>query len=101
MLYRGFVVDADGDEVQVWFRTQLAARGWELGITRQLTPEESISNASDAFYARGSEHLTVRVLGRNFDGSPTHWLPPLKGEKGLFYDIMLSDESESADGGGQ
>jgi hypothetical protein len=88
MLYRGFVVDADGNEqVLEWFRAQLAARGWELGTSQELTAK----GYSADFYARGSERVTVRVLGRNFDSSPTHRLPPLRGEKGVLYDIMLSD----------
>ena len=93
-LYRGYLVDADGNEVLEWFRTQLANRGWEA-VARPLRNRRD----DDAFYARGPERFAVRVLGRDSDFPPgTHWLPPLRSQKGLYYDIMLMGGPEVAGG---
>src|SRR5262245_15034805 len=95
-LYRGYLSDADGNEVHEWFRTQLANRGWEV-----VARPPSSSGDDDAFYARGSERFAVRVLGHDSDFAPgTHWLPPLRSEKGLYYDIMLMAGPAGADAAG-
>ena len=88
MLQREYLVDADGDDVHDWFRTQLAARGWELGTSHNLKRDRIGAD----FHARGSESLILRVIGREDDRpASSMWPRHLRGEKGLLYDITFSD----------
>jgi hypothetical protein len=89
MLQRTFTVDADADDVQDWYRTQLALRGWEVKGGHEWTPETLGAD----FYALGSAHLTVRVSGREADRPwwTKYWPKILRDAKGLLYDITLSD----------
>ena len=93
MLNRGYVVDADGDEVQDWFRAELSARDWEMRGGHKHTPETLGAD----FYTRGSEGLVVRVVGREADRPWwAYWPPTLRGAKELFYDITFSDGESPA-----
>jgi hypothetical protein len=83
--YRGYVVDAELSEVHEWFRSELAARGWG----REVRPHRNPGDDSQS-YVRGSEKIAVRVLGHSSEFPPgEHWLPPLKREEGLYYDVTL------------
>jgi len=91
-LYRGYLSDADGNEVHEWFRTQLANRGWEV-----VARPPSSSGDDDAFYARGSERFAVRVLGHDSDFAPGDALAAAPEER---EGPLLRHHADGRSGGG-
>jgi hypothetical protein len=88
MLHRGYVVDADGDEVQDWFRTELEALGWTFNDGYKRTPDMLGFDS----YSLGSARFSVRVFGHQPDRPWwSYWPSALDGATGLFYDITFSD----------
>jgi hypothetical protein len=91
---RWSVIGPNADEVSGWYRQQLVARGWEVKASHPQTFDHPIG--AD-WYERGTEKLTLRTFGRAEDRPWwTYWPPDEGRDRGLHYDITLSDASSKS-----